>query len=390
MTSIIRRLLWILLPAAAFNAAAEEIPAGITVREGYTLTVAESKLKGQRFMVLDPAETLYVSLPNEGRIVALRDADGDGAYDVQSDYVTGHKTVHGMCWNEGSLWFTESTGVFRAKDTNGDFVADETVKLLAEPVLPEGGGHWWRSILIHGGRIYTSIGDTGNATDQRDTKRQKVWSYALDGTDEQLYCTGIRNTEKLVVRPGTDEIWGMDHGSDSFGTPMEEKDKEAGIPITSMNPPCELNRLDKGAFYGHPWITGDRLPRPEFMDREDIVKLAAQTTPPMWKTGAHWAPNAMTFYDADTIPDARGDAFVAYHGSWNRTDAAGYCVTRVSFEDGKPWGERKVVDFWAKDADDGKGKAIARPVDVVVDRDGSLLISDDGGNKIYRLRYTGK
>ena len=187
-----------------------------------------------------------------------------------------------------------------------------------------------------------------------------------------------------MVRPGTDEIWGMDHGSDWFGEKLGEK--QSGIqPVTDYNPPCEMNRYVDGGFYGHPFVVGIRQVRFEYMDRKDILDLAARTIVPEWCAGAHWAPNAMTFYAAEQFPGAAGDAFVAFHGSWNRSTKAGYCVMRVLFEDGHPFGAQPYVKFL------GPGeRVLGRPVDVVVAPDGSLLISDDNGSRIYRLRHTGR
>ena len=145
-----------------------------------------------------------------------------------------------------------------------------------------------------------------------------------------------------------------------------------------------MNHYVEGGFYGHPFLVGNRQVRYEYMSRPDIVDLAAQTIVPEWCGGAHWASNAMAFYTAEQFPDTRGDAFVAYHGSWNRTRKDGYCVTRVLFEDGHPYGEQAYVKFLANE------KVLARPVDVVVARDGSLLISDDEGDRIYRLLYVGQ
>ncbi len=137
---------------------------------------------------------------------------------------------------------------------------------------------------------------------------------------------------------------------------------------------------------GHPFIVGSKIPRYEYMTRPDIVALAAKTIPPSWPTGAHWAPNAMTFYTGRQFPgEYLGDAFVAYHGSWNREQKAGYCVTRVLFDGGLPYGELVYVSFLTDD-----GEVLGRPVDVVVAPDGSLLISDDQGNRIYRLSYRGR
>lgn len=373
--------------------AQQDVPQGVWVREGCRLSVAVSTIKGPRFLCFAPDGTLFVSVPeggsttaepNLGSIRACRDKDGDGVYETVTTWVKGYPSVHGMFWHDGWLWFTESGAVHRGRDTNGDGVADEVVDILTG--LPK-GGHWWRSILIHNGRLYTSIGDSGNITDQTDTDRQKIWSYTLDGKERKLFVSGIRNTEKLVVRPGTDEIWGMDHGSDWFGRELERRDKGSGQPITDMYPPDEMNRYVEGGFYGHPFIVGARLPRYEYMERKDIVALAAKTIVPEWSTGAHWAPNAMMFYTAGQFPDAKGDAFVTYHGSWNRSIKNGYCVTRVRFEDGHPWGEQVYAKFLA--ADEGQ-KVLGRPVDVVQAPDGSLLISDDYGDKVYRLSYAGK
>ena len=358
---------------------------GITVRKGYELSVAEATIEGPRFLQCGADGTLYVSLPRAGKIQACRDKDGDGYFETVTTFVSNHPTVHGMRWHDGWLWFTESQAIFKARDTNGDGTADEVKTIIARGKLPGKRGHWWRSILIHKGRLYTSVGDVGNITDETDGERQKIWSFALDGTDKKLFASGLRNTEKLVVRPGTDEIWGMDHGSDRFGQPLERREPKAGQPITDLNPPDEMNHYVQGGFYGHPFVVGNRLPRYEYMDRPDIVKLAAKTIPPAWATGAHWAPNAMTFYSGSQFPAAvRGDAFVAYHGSWNRSTRAGYCVTRVLFDAGRPYGELVYVNFLASD-----GRVLGRPVDVVVAPDGTLVFSDDRGGRIYRLRYVG-
>ncbi len=173
----------------------------------------------------------------------------------------------------------------------------------------------------------------------------------------------------------------MDHGSDWFGGGLETKAK-AGQPITDLNLPDEMNRYVEGGYYGHPFIVGHRGPRYECLQRPDIVELAAKTIAPQWCTGAHWAPNAMEFYTGPQFPGAAGSAFVAYHGSWNRSERAGYCVTLVMFEDGKPQGEQIYVNFLTP-----PGEFRGRPVDCAVAPDGSLLISDDTGSRIYRLRY---
>ena len=358
----------------------------IWVRDGFKLTVVENTLKHPRFMAFDDHGTLYVSFPGAGEIKSLKDQDGDGFYETVNTFVTGYPSVHGLYFYKGWLWFAQSGAIYKAIDNDHDGIADKTDTIIPEGKLEKGGGHWWRPVLIHNNRLYTAIGCSGNIDEDNGTNRQKVWSFDLGGGDRTLFASGIRNTEKLVVRPGTDEIWGMDHGSDRFGGELETKPL-GGQPITDFNPPGEMNHLVEGGFYGHPYITGNRVPRYEYMNRPDIVELAAKTIVPEWCTGAHWAPCAMVFYTGDQFPsDYKNDAFVGFHGSWNRSKRAGYCVSRVLFDNGHPYGELKYVDFLT---DDGK-KVLGRPVDVVVAPDGSLLISDDSGNKIYRLSYVGK
>ena len=356
----------------------------IWVREGYKLSVVQKDIANPRDLVINTEGVLFVSLPEKGEIKACRDKDNDGYFETVTTFVKGHPKAHGMYWHEGWLWYAESGAIFKARDTNNDGVADEDLTVIPAGKLPSGGGHWWRSLLISNNRIYTSIGCSGNIDDETATERLKIWSFALDGSDKKLFCGGLRNTEKLVVRPGTDEIWGMDHGSDNFGDIMEKKDKDGRKPITDWNPPCEMNHYVQDGFYGHPYITGNKLPRYEYMNRPDIVEWAVKTTPPAWATGSHYAPNGMTFYDANQFPNAKGDAFVAYHGSWNRSVKGGYAVTKVLFENGNPYGEQTYVKFEKND------DLFGRPVDVQVALDGSLLISDDWGNKIYRLTYVGK
>ena len=356
----------------------------IWVRPGYKLTIVQEGIIKPRQLQMSDAGVLFVSLPDEGKIKACTDKNGDGYYETVTDFVTGHPKAHGMIWKDGWLWFSETGAIFKARDNNGDGVADEIVTVIPDGQLPKNGGHWWRSILVNNNRIYTSIGCSGNIDDETETERLKIWSFDLNGGDKKLFCGGLRNTEKLVVRPGTDEIWGMDHGSDNFGEIFEKGDEKGRKPVTDRNPPDEMNHYVQDAFYGHPYITGNRIPRYEYMKRKDILEWAAKTTIPEWTTGAHWAPNSMMFYTAAKFPNAKGNAFVAYHGSWNRSDKGGYAITSVLFEDGKPYGELPYIKF--EKSDDIYG----RPVDIVTDKNGDLLISDDWGHKIYKLSYVGK
>lgn len=160
----------------------------IRVRDGFSLSVA-AEIRGTRFMEFDPNGTLFVSQPDSHQISACRDSNGDGYYETITVFVEDHPTVHGVFWFDSWLWFTESGAIFRARDTTGDGVADEQQTIIPEDQLPH-GGHWWRPILIHKGRLYTGIGDSGNITDESATDRQKIWTYNLQGAGQAALHLG--------------------------------------------------------------------------------------------------------------------------------------------------------------------------------------------------------
>lgn len=358
------------------------------VRPGYQVTVA-AVLPSARFMEFGDDGTLYISEPRAGEVYAFKDKDKDGFYETQATFLADKVRVHGLCFEGGWLWYSESGAIYKARDTNGDGKADEDITVIEDGKLPKGGGHWWRSILVTSDSIFTSIGDAENASDLMEgSEREKVWKFNKDGSGKTLWSGGIRNTEKLRLRPGTQEVWGVDHGSDNMGAPFGES--KGNLPITNLNPPDELNRYDQGKFYGHPFIPGYGFPRLEFKDRPDILALATKTTPPAWNFPAHAASNSFCFVTnaKKQFPaDHTGDLFVAHHGSSNATLKVGYSVDRVCFdkETGLPFGMLPIVKTMGAD-----GKALARPVDCVEAPDGSILFSDDAGGKVYRIRYVGK
>ncbi len=385
---------------------------GVSVRAGYELTLA-AEVPGGRFLEFDDAGNLYVSVPS-GEVVQLTDTDGDGAFDARREVVSGYRTLHGLCFHRSAsgswLWFAPSDSVRRVRvDTLAPMtkpgeqasVKPEVETILKPGDLPSGGGHWWRSLLITETHVYTSIGDSGNIGDETRTERQKLWRFNHDGTGKTLWSSGIRNTEKLRLRPGTAEVWGVDHGSDNMGVPVGESGRSYG-PVTDMNPPDEFNHYIEGGFYGHPFITGNRVPRYEYatgrQKRDDIGELADTTVPPMWCFQAHSASNAFAFLEparcgpGKGMPaDHAGDAFVAQRGSWNRRTSAGHTVSRVLFDDGVPYGQQVVVSTLGRDGKNANGK----PIDCVQAADGSVLFSvdamrDTNACRVYRLRWTGE
>jgi glucose/arabinose dehydrogenase len=331
--------------------------------------------------------TLYVSQPQQGSVTALRDTDGDGVYETKSKFLTGYKDCHGLAFDDGWLYVTSTAdgSCKRAKSTKGDGVADVVETFLPAGSLPPGGGHPFIGIVFTKDSVYCTSSDPQNMTEALPSDRKSVYRFDRDGKNRRQFATGVRNTEKLRLRPGTEEIWGVDHGSDNFGKTYGEG--RGNQPITDTLPGEELNHITEGAFYGHPFISNNRIVRPEFAKRNDIVELAKKTTVPAWTFGAHWAGNGFSFLSQDKLTGHRGDMVIAFHGSWNSSQKVGYCVQQVLFDEvtGKPYGSLQLVSTLTKD---GRG-VLARPVDCVETADGSVLFSCDHTNAIYRLSRDG-
>ncbi len=362
------------------------VPA-FTVRPGYRVTLAASNFGQARFIEFgDDGNTLFVSQPDAGRIICLRDPDAMGKYKTITTFVSNVRSAHGMQWFKGALWFTQSGAIHVAKSTKNNGVADDVQDIDAGD-LPEGGGHWFRSILVDDDGFYTSIGDDQNLSDHPKDDREKIFHYNLDGSNKKLFCTGLRNTEKLRFRPGTKEVWGCDHGSDNFGGRYGEHKNGNDQPVTDLFPPEKVNHYVQDGFYGHPFIMPFHVPRPEFANRPDILELAKKMIQPEWCSGAHWAGCGWCFTTKPNLTGQAGDMIVAYHGSWNSSKKVGYCVQRIEFDSmtQRPCGTTTLVSTLTPDG----SRDLARPVDCAEAPDGSVLFSSDTTGQIYRVTKVG-
>ena len=188
-----------------------------------------------------------------------------------------------------------------------------------------------------------------------------------DTGERQLFAKGVRNTLGFDWHPETGVLWFTDNGRDWLG---------------DNRPPDELNRAPKaGLHFGFPFCHGRDLPDPEYGHRRDCGDL----TPPVLELGPHVAALGMRFYTADRFPKRyRGGIFIAEHGSWNRSTPIGYRVMFVEVRDNEPRSYEIFAEGWLRD-----GLVSGRPVDLLVMPDGSLLVSDDKGGRIYRISYDG-
>jgi len=373
-----------------------ERPEGATpsVPAGFVVGTFAEGLRGPRRMALAPNGDLFVALSLAGEIAVLRDADGDGAADFFETFASGLERPFGLAFHDAHLYvgnndavvrFTYEPGQVRAAGpperlvdlpVSSDAVDRDTAERLGIDVSrTRGFNHWTRNLIFapDGRKMYVAVGSATNAMPGTDPRRAAINEYDVDGSGHRVLASGLRNPVALAFRPGTSTLWTAVHERDHLG------DELAPDYVTSV--------VD-GAFYGWPYAYIGPNPEPILAGaRPDLVAI---TRVPDVLLPAHAAPMGLTFYTGRQFPEAyRGSAYVALHGSINRLDLVGYSVVRVPFADGRPSGppEDFLTGFIVRD--DEEKEVWARPVDVIEAGDGSLLVSDDAGGRIFRIRYLG-
>ncbi len=360
---------WRSIVGGASAPAPSELEARMRLPSGFSISMFASGITNPRFLRFTPTGDLLVSSPAEGAVFLLaRDVDGDGQADGTQRLIEGLHRPHGLEIRDGWLYVAEPDRVLRVR-----FASPRAVQGSPEVFvegLPGGGNHRTRTIRFGpDGWLYLSIGSSCNVCIEEDPRRAAILRYRPDGTGEEIYAKGLRNAVGFDWRPETEELYATDNGRDFLG---------------DDSPPCELDRVVRGGFYGWPHANGDRVADPDFgAGYEDRIR---ETIPPAHPFGAHTAPLGITFYRGSAFPARyRGAAFVALHGSWNRTRKAGYKVVELEWG---PDGQVRESDFltgFEVDED-----VIGRPVDVAEGPDGALYVSDDYAGAVYRVSYSGR
>jgi glucose/arabinose dehydrogenase len=333
----------------------------LVVRRGFRVATFAEELDGVRMLARGPDGTIYASLPRPGRVVALPDTDGDGRADGVRAVVEGLRGPHGLAWAGDTLYVAEEHRVVRLVPPDGRLE-------VVVGGLPTGGNHRSRSLAIRGDTLLVAVGSSCNLCDERDPRRAAITRYRTDGTGERPFATGLRNAVGLAWHPGTGALWATNNDRDRLG---------------DDRPPDRVNVVVEHGWYGWPECYLPGTPNPEYADRAGRCDRAIGPTVPL---PAHSAPLGLAFYDAAQFPEEyRGDLFVALHGSWDRSFPTGYKVVRVSMQGGaRPGRPEDFVAGWQI----GR-RWWGRPVDVAVGADGALYISDDFGDRVYRVTWVG-
>ena len=312
------------------------------------------------------------AVPSPNRITLLRDADGDGVAETRTEFLKGLNSPFGIALIGDVLYVANTDAVVRFP-----YKAGETV-ITAAPVtvaaLPGGplNHHWTKNIIASkdGSTLYATVGSNSNAAENgmdKEVNRAAIVEIDLKTAATRLFASGLRNPNGMGWQPQSGELW----------TVVNERD-ELGSDLV----PDYLTSVKDGGFYGWPYsYFGSHVDKRVEPPRPDLVAKAIK---PDYALGTHVAPLGMVFYEGSLFPPTySGGAFIGQHGSWNRKPLNGYNVVFVPFANGKPNGMpiEILAGFVNKDGD-----AYGRPVGVAVDKAGALLVADDVGNVIWRVK----
>lgn len=338
---------------------------------GFHITVfAEEGLDSPRMMVLSSGGVLIVSDTENGKVVALPDPRHSGKAERVAVVLDRLNEPHGLAFYQGKLYVAETNRV-RSYDWDEVNLKASNPKLLAE--VPGPGGHSTRTLLIHNGKMYVSVGSSCNACVEKDPRRGTVMEFNVDGSGGRNFAKGLRNAVGMAVNPKTNTVWVTNNGRDYLGDDL---------------PPETIYDLgNDGGDFGWPFCYGDRVPDPEFTKPGD--NRCQNVVRPKVQMQAHSAPLGLEFYEGTMFPpEYRNNIFVAFHGSWNRSVATGDKVVRIKLDDhGQPvGGAEDFITGW-QTLTGRRLQRSGRPVGIISAKDGSMYISDDTGARIYHVTY---
>ena len=310
-------------------------------------------------------------VPSANRISLLRDADGDGVAEMRTTFLQNLNSPFGMALVGNNLYVADTDKILRfpyqAGSTQINTAGVKVVDLPAGTI----NHHWTKNIIASrdGSLLYATVGSNSNVGEngaENEVDRAAILEVNPATGESRVFASGLRNPNGLAWQPQSSALW----------TVVNERD-ELGNDLV----PDYMTSVHEGAFYGWPYsYYGQNVDTRVEPPRPDLV---AKAIAPDYALGSHTAPLGLAFYSGNLFPARyQGGAFIGQHGSWNRNPRSGYKVIFVPFANGKPTG--KPEDILSGFVDEG-GNAQGRPVGVVVDNTGALLVADDVGNVIWRV-----
>ncbi|SIQ66345.1 PQQ-dependent sugar dehydrogenase [Maribacter ulvicola] len=341
----------------------------LNLPEGFQIDVYARGVDGARSMAMGDNGTLFVGTRTENKVYAIKDTNGD----FKADNIMVLDTMevpNGIAMRNGDLYVAQVGSLWKYPNIE-EQIGGELEKELIYDDFPTEFHHGWKYIAFGpDDKLYVPVGapcNICNRTDE-DERFATISRMDPDGSNREIYARGVRNSVGFTWHPDTEQMWFTDNGRDMLGDDI---------------PPCELNTVtEAGQHFGYPFCHGGMVKDPEFGDLRPCSDFVA----PALQLDAHVAPLGIKFYTGNMFPsEYKGKAFIAEHGSWNRSKKVGYRIMMVQIEDGEAVNSEPFINGWL---DESEQKASGRPVDMLVLKDGSMLISDDFGDAIYRLSYS--
>ena len=343
----------------------------IELPAGFSITVYAKDVLNARSMALSPSGILFVGSRDDGngQVYAIVDGNKDKAADEVVVIASGLNQPNGVAFRDGSLYVAEIHRIIRFDNIESTFRNNPQYTVVND-TFPTDTHHGWKFIAFGpDGKLYVPVGAPCNICLRDDNPiYASITRMDPDGSNREIFANGIRNTVGFDWHPDTGELWFTENGRDLLGDDV---------------PPDELNRAPlAGLHFGFPYWHGLNVPDPQYGSGH----TASEFTLPVQELGPHVAALGMRFYTGASFPaEYRKQIFIAEHGSWNRSTPIGYRVTLVRLNGNQAASYEAFADGWLQD----DGTAWGRPVDVLVMPDGSLLVSDDRANAIYRITYGG-
>lgn len=356
-----------------------KVPRQMLVLPNGDILIAEGK--GGNAPALKPKDIIAGYIKSKGttsvesgdRLTLLRDADGDGTYELRTVFAENLNAPYGLALVDNNLYVANQDALVRFDYREGQTEASGAPTKVTD--LPSRINHHWTKALTasaDGRLLYVGIGSNSNITERgmiAEVDRAMIWEVNAETGAHRPYATGLRNPTALTIQPGTGQLWAVVNERDEIGPNLV---------------PDYLTSVQEGGFYGWPYSywgqhVDDRV-RPQ-----DPQKVASAITPD-YALGSHVAALGLDFSEASMGAEFADGVFVGMHGSWNRENPVGYKVVFVPFRNGRPDGQAEdfVTGFRSDD-----GKTRGRPVGVTVDPRGALIIADDLSNTIWRVTPTG-
>ncbi|WP_136468652.1 PQQ-dependent sugar dehydrogenase [Flagellimonas onchidii] len=341
----------------------------LNLPDGFKISVFAEGIDGARSMAMGDDGTLFVGTRNENTIYALQDLDGDFWAEKIMVLDTTLEAPNGVAFKDGALYVAEVSRLLKYPNIENQLSDIPEPEVIYDD-YPTEFHHGWKYIAFGpDDKLYVPVGAPCNICERssEDERFATITRMDQDGSNREIYAKGVRNTVGFTWHPETEELWFTDNGRDMMGDDI---------------PPCELNRVSEaGQHFGYPYCHGGTIKDPEFGDQYPCSDFV----PPAQQMGAHVAPLAVKFYSGKMFPEKYKDyAFVAEHGSWNRSSKVGYRISLVKLDGNKTVGYETFIDGWLNEE---KQEAFGRPVDMLFLEDGSMLISDDFADAIYRVTY---